>query len=209
MRLAIEALEALDGVADKLDFVPCALPPHKNGEGLLPFSLRMALINASIAGHAKMQCEDMEENRPGPSYTYDTLKIYKQYYKPEEIFFLLGSQDYAMLGDWRDGLDFPSLCHLLVAPRGEFSMLDFERQTREFWPDCKAVGLGVCNLPCIDLPGRCSVIYAPLPYLDISASNIREIWLKGQSIQYLAPDPALALLENNKQTALECWREGS
>lgn len=209
MRLAIEALETFKDVAENIDFVPSASPPHKDNAFLLPFDLRMEMVRQTLAGEVRMNCNDLEGRRAGPSYTYDTLRIYQENHRPEDIYFILGSKDYALLDQWFKGLELPMLCHLVIAPRGEFSLLDFERATREFWPDCGSVGLGICNLPCIDVKKGCEIVYAPFPYLDISASCIREIWLKGKSLKYLVPDAALRLLEEHKNTALECWREAN
>lgn len=207
MRLAIESLELLAGKVDALDFVPAALPPHKRGQGLLPFALRARMIDACLEDQPRMNCNLLEGKRSNLSYTYDTLEIYRNLYKDEELYFLLGSQDYNLLREWRKGLELPDLCTLVIVPRGNFSPGDFENATCDLWPKSRPFGTSERKLSIMSLPGERKVIYAPLPWLDISSSLIRQYWLGGRSVEYLMPAKALQMLEMEKPTVMACWRE--
>ena len=45
----------------------------------------------------------MELERPGPSYTIDTLKALREEYGPEaQLFFILGSDAFARFDEWKD-----------------------------------------------------------------------------------------------------------
>lgn len=44
-----------------------------------------------------------------------------------------------------------------------------------------------------------------MPWLAVSASRIRELWLTGRSVDYLVPEPALRLLQGYRRIAVKHW----
>src|SRR5438477_4441850 len=58
---------------DQVRFVPAARPPHKPGRALTPFDRRVEMLSLAIAGHPVFVVDELEKDRPGPSYTVDTL----------------------------------------------------------------------------------------------------------------------------------------
>lgn len=208
MRLAIESLEMLEDKAQRLDFVPCARPPHKKISDLLPFSLRKAMLEACLGDQPRMFCNDLEARREGPSYTLETLREYGQNFAGGGLYFLLGSQDFLSLDSWLDWREFPRFCNLLVVPRGNFTADDFAFQAEKYWPECRNCA-DYGKMRRIKSPMGGEIIFLPLPYLEISASLIRRAWLSGKSVEYLVPAPALELLNKEKRVALACWREAS
>jgi len=58
---------------DEVWFVPSARPPHKARPDLTRFDKRADMIQLAIAGHAQFRLSEIEKDRPGPSYTADTL----------------------------------------------------------------------------------------------------------------------------------------
>jgi len=55
-------------------FVLAARPPHKLGRELTPFHQRADMVTLAISGHPSFDVCDIEKDRPGPSYTVDTLR---------------------------------------------------------------------------------------------------------------------------------------
>ncbi|MDL2272823.1 nicotinate-nicotinamide nucleotide adenylyltransferase, partial [Desulfovibrio sp. OttesenSCG-928-I05] len=76
MRLALEVQEALR--PDRLDFLPTAVSPHKGRRQVLPFTTRARMLEESIKGIPGLAVNPMESERDGPSYTVDTLRIYRE-----------------------------------------------------------------------------------------------------------------------------------
>ena len=107
LRLAVEVREALGDLVTGVDLVPCAVPPHKDASDLLPFGLRAALVEACIAGLPWLACNRLEGRRQGPSYTWDTLTAYRQAAPGTDLYFILGSPDFAQLPLWRRGTELP------------------------------------------------------------------------------------------------------
>lgn len=210
LRLAIETLENMAPVASLLEFVPVGMPPHKDARHLLPFCLRAKLIRAAIANSAVMRCVELEAHRDGLSYTVDTLKEYSRLYPDEELFFLLGSQDFEILDEWRQWRELPGLANFVIAPRGGEAKKHFLEQTKRRWPEAfqnreLEKEFAVEGTICMRLPTGKNLFFLPIPRLDVSASRIRRLWLTGCNLEYLVPDSALALLEAEKGTVQSCW----
>ena len=54
---------------DQVWFVPAARPPHKHAQELTPFARRVEMLNLAIAGQPAFHVEEIEKDRPGPSFT--------------------------------------------------------------------------------------------------------------------------------------------
>src|SRR5271166_4215696 len=55
-------------------FVPAARPPHKQEEERTAFGRRVEMLALALAGQPAFRIDDLEKDRPGPSYTVDTLQ---------------------------------------------------------------------------------------------------------------------------------------
>ena len=99
VRAAIEVAEALGLAA--VELVPAARPPHKAGEGMLDFPLRLALCRAAVAGLAGFSVNAMEADRPGPSYTCETLAALARTRPDAQHCFIMGMGDLRNLGLWK------------------------------------------------------------------------------------------------------------
>lgn len=204
LRLAIEAKARLGKRISRVEFVPSANPPHKSSKGILPFALRVKLLNAVLKTLPDMYCNEIEAQRPGLSYTYDTLREYGDRARRDDLYFLLGSQDFALLPTWRRGLELPRLCNLVIAPRDGFLQDDFVSLATRLWPYSS---LAHAETPIMQLHNCGKIYYLSIPQLEISASQIREIWLAGGNVDYLTPQPVLDILAAEKELVTACWQE--
>ena len=212
LRLAIESRECLHELFDKVDFVPSACHPQKDHSTLLPFDLRSKLIRDAIKNLPWASCNELERERQGPSYTLDTLLEYGRKYVKENLFFLIGSEDFKLLPSWHKGLDIASYCNLVVAPRGNFSLEEFTGLCRRFWA-CENSQLkegnesGTLAYTRLRLHSGTFVFYLSVPYLEISASRIRSLWLKNLNIDFLVPKEVLEFLNKEKLLVRESWQK--
>src|SRR3954454_16864900 len=71
LAVAEEAAEALG--LERVVFVPAARPPHKPGVECAPAEDRLAMVDLAIADNPCFEPSRIELERPGPSYTVDTL----------------------------------------------------------------------------------------------------------------------------------------
>jgi len=140
LRLAIEVAEALR--PERIDLVPCAVPPHKEAHDLLPFGLRLSLLHAAVRPFAALSVNALEGGRSGPSYTWDTLHAYRAAEPDATPFFILGGEDFEMLPHWRRGVELPRIADFVVVPRAGSGPEAFRAALAAHWPD--AVPLPPC-----------------------------------------------------------------
>lgn len=211
VRVAIEAMRLLASRVASLGFLPTALPPHKPCVPMLPFDLRARMIEAAIQNLPGMSCDALEDERPGLSYTWDTLELLDSRHGSENIYFLLGSGDFELLPEWLNGLELVRRCHLVIAPRGAYTVNDFIAQARKFWPgnvETEIVDSCLSEKICIfNIPDRLSAFFLPVPWLEISATRIRKLWLCGGNLESLVPWPVLQIMKREHQIIDACWRE--
>lgn len=212
MRLAIESLEWMQDLVCTLQFLPSAHPPHKIDAPMLPFNLRAKMIGATIAGSQKMSLNILEAQRQDPSYTWDTISLLRNEHPQARFYFLLGSQDFRLLREWKNGLQLPLLCDLLIAPRGDFDLEEFLQISRDFWPDDIRAPIYSPDTEAesgrfsIALHNGAHIYYLPIRHLDISSSYIRELWLCGKNPQYLVPSKVYSILEAERNSVSSCWQ---
>ena len=206
-RIAVEASEALSPAVTL--FIPCASPPHKSADNLLPFGLRADLLRCALA-EAGMDksfavCE-VENERSGPSYTVDTLAVLAMRYPGNRLAFIMGAGDYAQLSTWRRWRELPVLADLVVLPRGEKGKDFFDEITRVFWPEAqKTRSPFPAALEAFALPGKGRVFFLPQPLLGISSTMVRERWLQGRRLDFLVPRAVQFLLREQECAIRDVW----
>jgi nicotinate-nucleotide adenylyltransferase len=161
------------GRLERVLFVPAARPPHKLDRVLTPFSHRVEMLQLAIAGYPAFQISEMEKDRPGPSYTADTLEQLRQEQAGAELFLLLGSDCLPDLPRWRQPAQIAELATLLVL-------------TRPGWS----------HVPDPPPPFRFQRIATPL--LEISSSDLRLRVQQGRSIRYLVPRSVECYIDTHK-----------
>lgn len=202
LRAAIEAREALS--LDLVEFIPTARPPHKAGEPILPFSLRARLLELAVGSRPGFRVNLMEGDRPGPSYTYDTLVEYGRLAPSAELYFLMGAGDLFNLPHWHRGMELGTLANLAVMSRQGEDFPDiaaFVAANPEFLGGGALAGeRGEWPLP----HGR-RLIHLDIPRLDICASDIRKRWRRGRSPAYLLPEAVERELVANREAVTAAW----
>ncbi|MBU6450425.1 MAG: nicotinate-nucleotide adenylyltransferase [Cyanobacteria bacterium REEB67] len=188
----------------KVIFVTSPMPPHRSG-GLLPGWDRHAMVVAAIAGNENFEASTVELERPGPSYTIDTVKQIRSLYNDDvRISLIIGGDNVPFLKEWHHANELTTLCRLLVAPRlryasdnigqtngnkngGENTVLKTIEDgrsgeggkgkiNRQSSVEAQAANLPGADLTVIDFPG-----------IAISASTIRKRIEAGQSVLYMVP----------------------
>lgn len=199
VRLAVEVVESLG--LDRVEFVLAARPPHKPGEGMLPFELRALLLEKALAGLEFLALNLMEADRSGPSYTWDTLTELTRSRPGDQFHFILGAGDLLSLHQWKNGARLCELASLAVAARegmgaGEVSAYLEDR------PEMGAVaeGEGVWRFP----SGK-RLELVTIPRLDISASFIRDRFRAGANLRFLVPPKVEDELLRQRGRVLGIW----
>ena len=158
--LAAQAvLEALD--LEEVRFIPAAEQPFKLGRHAAPPQIRARMVGLALAGEPRFKLDSIELDRGGPSYTIETLRQLLAREPGKSFALLVGADAARELPEWREGGLIPSLAQVVAFARP---------------------GIELPNLPGVSQVVR-------VPWVDISATEIRRRVARGQSIRYWVPDP--------------------
>jgi nicotinate-nucleotide adenylyltransferase len=97
--LAREAMEQLG--LERVVFIPAAQSPHKLTRLPTHPSVRLAMVRAALAGEPRFECDGSEAERPGPSFTVDTVEAWRAKAPGDELFYLIGEDNVRELPTWR------------------------------------------------------------------------------------------------------------
>jgi nicotinate-nucleotide adenylyltransferase len=115
LKPAAQAVAALG--LDELVFVPAAIPPHKLDEPRTAFAHRFAMLALATQDDDRSLVSDIEMERDGPSYTFDTLYLFRERHHRDGLFFLMGSDSFAQISTWHRWDELLDLANLVVLRR--------------------------------------------------------------------------------------------
>lgn len=145
---------------DQVRFVPANEQPFKAGTHRAPAVHRAAMLELATAGAAGFATERAELERPGPSYTVDTLRILTAREPGTRFIMLLGADAAAQFDRWREPDEILRLAQVAVFAR----------------PGVPAVA------------GRLPGQVVTVPSIGISATEVRRRVGEGRSVRYWVPD---------------------
>lgn len=153
-------------------FVPAAQQPLKQAHAA-PAAQRLALTRLAIAGNPAFAVSTLELERPGPSYTADTLAAIRAERPDAALWFIIGADATRWLPQWHQLERVVAAARLAVIARPGYPL------------DLAALA---ASQPL--LAGRMELVAAP--GLEISATELRERIAAGRSVRYLVPDSVAA-----------------
>ena len=192
LRIAEEVREAC--ALDRVLFIPAAVPPHKPLAGDIPFAQRLAMVETAIADHPAFAVSDIENRRPGKSYSVHTLEALRREHPAAELFFIIGLDSFRDLSTWREYQRLFELTNLVVAARPGVA----EGDPKSLLPI--AIMKDFCyNRASNSLEHRSgnSIFFVEETLLDISSTRIRRMVATGRSIRYLVPAPVLDYIDRH------------
>lgn len=169
--VAQDAAEAFD--LDRVVFVPCGNPPHKPSGELAAGEHRAAMIEAAIEGDPRFGLSRCEIERPGITYTIDTVREMQAARPGDRLHFLIGADTLIELRTWKDIGRLLELCEFLTLARPGFLL--------------HAVDPDALGLP-PPWPQRLLERVARVHEIGISSRDIRMRLAEGLGIRYLVPD---------------------
>ncbi len=150
---------------DRVLFVPAAAPPHKQDRAITAGAVRLAMIDAAVAGNARFAVEPLELES-GLSYTVDTLRALRAKYPEAELWLLMGLDQWREFATWRQPQEILALAHVGVIRRAseEFDAAGTQHALSE------------------------RVRFIEATRIDLSSSAVRRRVGVGESVRYLVPD---------------------
>jgi nicotinate-nucleotide adenylyltransferase len=151
---------------ERVLLVPVSVPPHKPAIWDPGAEHRLRMCRLASAGDASIEVSTLELERPGPSYTVDTLRSIHASAPDAELTLILGADMARALGSWREPAEIVSMAGLAVAEREGISR-------REVLDALAALGAGA------------RVEFLRMPRRDISSSLVRRMLTCGEPIEGL------------------------
>ena len=164
---AQEALVQLE--LEKVVFMPVGEAPHRELEDDPGAEARLEMVELAVADDARFATSRAELDRPGPSYTVDTLRDLRSKAADDELFLILGGDQAAALPRWHEPETVLSLATVAVVERTNWSR--------------NAIGIKIGRLR-----GAERIRYLDMPVMQVSSSAIRRRVAAGLPIRYLVPD---------------------
>lgn len=181
LRLAEQALAHLE--LDELRLVPAAASPLKPAPQAGP-AQRRALLEALMAeAPSEVVLEPLELDRPGPSYTVDTLEALAEREPGPAWILVLGSDQLAAFPRWKAAERILELASLAVCPRPGFSLevpSAFQARLRPAWSG--AAG---------------ELVLLPSSDLELGSTDLRSALAEGRRPEGLPPSVGAFLQREN------------
>ena len=183
-------------------FVPSAIPPHKEGP-ILEGNHRLRMVELATESNPYFDCSSLEVERGGNSYTIDTVTEMKEALgEGHTFYFILGTDAFQDIATWKD---YPRLLRaikfiVISRPGANMDRVPEDLSSLLEGPDYKLV-LKRIKEPAISNeinPNAADIFFVPVPQIDISSSDIREMIRKGRSVSYQVPDAVRDYIVANK-----------
>ncbi|WP_309399386.1 nicotinate-nucleotide adenylyltransferase [Cerasicoccus maritimus] len=170
---AQDALERAE--LDLLAFIPAAQAPLKaNGAPGASAEDRVKMIELAIAGQPKFTVLRDEIDRGGVSYTVDTVRRLKKRWPDDELFWIIGADQVALLDQWRSIEELLHMARFLCLKRPGFA------------PTTPA------SIP------ECALSWISARQVECSSSEIRERAAAGRPIDFFLPPPLVDYINRNQ-----------
>ena len=170
--IAEEVYAALD--LAEMVFVPAGHPPHKPESLLAAAHHRLAMLELAVAGNPHFSISRVDLERPGPSYTVETLRLLRQQWGEQTaLYFLIGWDSLEDFLTWRDPAGIlEHISYLVAVRRPGYTEESGYRASLE-----------------ARLPGMMQrLLVVPAPQLEISSTDLRERVAEGRPIKYQLPE---------------------
>ncbi|MEO8200929.1 MAG: nicotinate-nucleotide adenylyltransferase [Gemmatimonadota bacterium] len=154
----------------EIRFVVAREQPFKHGRHGATPEHRVRMVELAVAGQPHFKVETLELDRPGPSYTIDTLRELTRREPQAEFVVLLGSDSAQDLAKWRESREVVRLARVVVFGRA---------------------GGTIDPSPLIHRQ-------IEVPLLDISATSIRQRVRGGLPVRYWLPDSVDRYIRENR-----------
>ena len=170
---------------DEVRLIPTRVPPHKPVPEDPGVGVRLELCRLAVAADPLLSVSRVEADRPGPSFTADTLRALHDAEPEHELTFVVGADMALSLKAWREPEAVLSLAHLAVAERDGVSR--------------KEILAALAGLP--GVPDR--VGFFDMPRFDVSSTMIRNRAGAGLPIRHLVPDGVADYVESHRLYRVE------
>jgi nicotinate-nucleotide adenylyltransferase len=156
---------------DEVLLMPVGQAPHRPVEDDPGPEERFELCRLAADGVERLTASRAEVDRPGPSYTADTLEELRD----ADLFFLLGADQALRLAQWHEPERVLHAATLAIVEREGVAIEEAEAA--------------------VSTVGEARVEAFSMPRIDVSSTELRRRVAEGQPYRFLVPDPIADRIE--------------
>ena len=165
---------------DRMIFIPCYVPPHKEVSGGVSAKQRFDMTRIATADIPEFEISDIEIKKGGTSYTAETLEKLKELYPDDTLCFVVGGDSLQGMETWYHPERIFALANIIAFARDE---MDREKlfELRDFYKNKYGAQIEVIDV-------------APV---DVSSSQIRSLVAEGKGVGDLVDPAVMEYIEKN------------
>lgn len=168
---ASEAASRFD--LEEVVFVPTGRPSLKQHPAVTPAEHRYLMTVIATASNPRFTVSRVDVDRPGLTYTVDTLTDLRRERPEADLFFITGADAVAQMLSWKDAERLWDMAHFVAVTRPGHHM-------------------SVENLPSE------AVTVLEIPALAISSTDCRRRAAAGEPVWYLVPDGVVQYIAKHR-----------
>jgi len=172
---------------DEFHFVPAFTPPHKTSGGMTSPFHRFAMVALATISIDRFRTSAIEVDALEKRYTVETLEAMKKSFPGADLLFIIGTDMYQEIENWRDYRRLFELAHLVIVNRPGFPFRD----------DVAPFQL-IKEKTVVTLPATPRVFYLPFIEQPISSTEIRDERRRGVNVSRWLPPLVWSYIEKNK-----------
>lgn len=160
---------------DRVIFIPSGESYFKRGQDIPSGEIRYQLVKKATEDNPFFKVSRIEIDRPGDTYTIETLEQLSEMYPGDELYFIVGADTLNQIDQWVRYEDVLRACTILAAVRDDTDEENLQNRINELTkmvPEAKIESIRM---------GR----------IEISSTMIRERVKADKSIKYLLPESCI------------------
>jgi len=158
---------------DEVLFVPTGEPWQKGERQVSPAEDRYLMTVVATASNPRFSVDRVDIDRPGPTYTVDTLRDLHSRMPDAQLFFITGADALAQILSWHKVDELFELAHFVGVTRPGYELAD-------------------AHLP------KGAVSLVEVPAMAISSTECRERVAEGRPVWYLVPDGVVQYISKRR-----------
>ncbi|MGH3437155.1 MAG: nicotinate-nucleotide adenylyltransferase [Sciscionella sp.] len=158
---------------DEVVFVPTGQPWQKSAHRVTAAEDRYLMTVIATASNPRFAVSRVDIDRPGRTYTVDTLRDLHEAYAEDDLYFITGADALEQILSWHKAAELFSFAHFIGVTRPGYALHD-------------------AHLP----DGAVTLI--EVPAMAISSTNCRARVAEGQPVWYLVPDGVVQYISKRR-----------
>ena len=157
---------------DRVLFVPTGRPVHKDQTKVTNNQRRYDMTVLATQSNPNFQVSRIEIDRPGPTYTIDTIKELKNICGEDvRFYFIMGADGIHDIFTWKNYEELLRTCEFIAVTRPGYRKENLVREIQDLMKEFGG-----------------TIHFMEVPALDISSSDIRNKIRQGIPVKYLLPE---------------------